>query len=108
MPKVKRILVPVDFSEPSLAALRFAIHLARFLKARLEIVHVVEAITYAPMIGSAVDLEGFGSSKRAPPSTGSPGWPPISGGGGHAAGLCSGSEQLRARSSISPSEPPPT
>jgi universal stress protein A len=59
MPKVKRILVPVDFSEPSLAALRFAIDLARPLKARLEIVHVVEAVTYAPMIGAAVDLDRF-------------------------------------------------
>jgi nucleotide-binding universal stress UspA family protein len=59
MPKIKRILVPVDFSEPSLAALRFAIDLARTLKARLEIVHVVEAVTYAPMIGSAVDLDKF-------------------------------------------------
>jgi nucleotide-binding universal stress UspA family protein len=59
MPKVKRILVPVDFFEPSLAALRFAIDLARSLRARLEIVHVVEAVTYAPMIGSAVDLDRF-------------------------------------------------
>jgi len=57
MPKIKRILVPIDFSEPSLAALRFAIDLARTLKARLEIVHVVEAATYAPMIGAAVDLD---------------------------------------------------
>jgi nucleotide-binding universal stress UspA family protein len=59
MSKIKRILVPVDFSEPSLAALRFAIDLARTLKARLEIVHAVEAVTYAPMIGSAVDLDKF-------------------------------------------------
>lgn len=59
MPKIKCILVPVDFSEPSLAALRYAVDLARMLKARLEIVHVVEAVTYAPMIGSAVDLDRF-------------------------------------------------
>src|SRR5262249_17458361 len=59
MPKIKRILVPVDFSEPSLAALRFAIDLARTLKARLEIVHAVEPVMYAPMIGSAVDLDRF-------------------------------------------------
>jgi nucleotide-binding universal stress UspA family protein len=57
--KIKRILVPVDFSEPSLAALRFAIDLARSVKARLEILHVVEPLTYAPMIGSAVDLDKF-------------------------------------------------
>jgi universal stress protein A len=59
MPKIKRILVPVDFSEPSLAALRYAVDLARMSKARLEIVHVVEAVTYAPIIGSAVDLDRF-------------------------------------------------
>jgi nucleotide-binding universal stress UspA family protein len=53
MPKVKRILVPVDFSEPSLAALRFAIDLARSLKTRLEIVHVVEAVTYRASPGRA-------------------------------------------------------
>ncbi len=55
--RIRRILVPVDFSEPSLAALRYAADLARSLNATLDIVHVVEAVTYAPMIGSAVDLE---------------------------------------------------
>ncbi|HSD11657.1 MAG TPA: universal stress protein [Candidatus Binatia bacterium] len=59
MPKIKRILVAVDFSKPSLAALRYGADLARMLKARLEIVHVVEPLTYAPMIGSAVDLDKF-------------------------------------------------
>jgi len=59
MPKIKHILVAVDFSGPSLAALRYSVDLARTLKARLEIVHVVEPLTYAPMIGSAVDLDKF-------------------------------------------------
>ena len=54
--RVRRILVPVDFSEPSLAALRYATDLARSLKASLDVVHVVEAVAYAPMVGSAVDL----------------------------------------------------
>ncbi|MET0153109.1 MAG: universal stress protein [Candidatus Binatia bacterium] len=55
--RFRRILVPVDFSEPSLAALRYATDLAHSLKASLDVVHVVEAVTYAPMVGSAVDLE---------------------------------------------------
>jgi universal stress protein A len=55
--RVRRILVPVDFSEPSLAALRYATDLAHSLKASLDVVHVVEAVSYAPMVGSAVDLE---------------------------------------------------
>lgn len=54
---VKRILVPVDFSKPSLAALRYAGDLARNLNATLDIVHVVEVLTYAPLVGSAIDVE---------------------------------------------------
>jgi universal stress protein A len=59
MAKIKHILAAVDFSDPSLAALRYAADLARALKAEIEIVHVVEPLIYAPMIGSAVDLERF-------------------------------------------------
>jgi len=57
MAKIKRILVPIDFSQPSLAALRYAVELARTLKARIELVHVVEIFAYAPMVGPAIDLE---------------------------------------------------
>jgi nucleotide-binding universal stress UspA family protein len=59
MPKlsrIKRILTPVDFSKPSLAALRYARSLAKFRHARLDVLHVVEALAYAPMVGSSVDL----------------------------------------------------
>jgi nucleotide-binding universal stress UspA family protein len=55
--RIKRILVPVDFSEPSLAALRHAIELARPLKATVDVLHVVEAVAYAPMVGATVDLD---------------------------------------------------
>jgi nucleotide-binding universal stress UspA family protein len=55
--RIRRILVPIDFSEPSLAALRYAADLARSVRATLDVVHVVEAMAYAPMIGSALDLE---------------------------------------------------
>jgi nucleotide-binding universal stress UspA family protein len=54
--RIKRILAPVDFSKPSRDALRYATTLAKLRHARLEVLHVVEALTYAPMIGSSVDL----------------------------------------------------
>jgi len=41
---IKRILVPVDFSEPSLRALDYAIDFARPLKAELAVLFVVEPI----------------------------------------------------------------
>jgi universal stress protein A len=39
---LKRILVPVDFSETSAAALRYGVELARGFKARLHLLHVPE------------------------------------------------------------------
>jgi nucleotide-binding universal stress UspA family protein len=44
-PKIslRRLLVPVDFSEPSFQALRHAIELAKELRATLRILHVVAA-----------------------------------------------------------------
>jgi len=61
MPKVtriKRILAPVDFSKPSLAALRYATVFAKSRRARIEVLHVVEAVTYVPMLGTSIDLTG--------------------------------------------------
>ena len=55
--RIRRILVPVDFSEPSLGALRYAVALARMLQASLDVLHVVEAVAYAPMVGPTFDLE---------------------------------------------------
>lgn len=43
---VKRILVPVDFSEPSMKALPYALALARQFRAELFLVHIVEQIVY--------------------------------------------------------------
>jgi len=44
---IKRIVVPVDFSEPSLAALRYAVELNQRCGATLLVVFVVEVIYYA-------------------------------------------------------------
>ena len=50
-PKIKKILCPVDFSDPSKRALENAIHLARMFKAKLTVLTVVPLIkklyTYA-------------------------------------------------------------
>jgi nucleotide-binding universal stress UspA family protein len=42
MIELRRILVPTDFSEPSAAALRYGVELARRFHARLYLFHVVE------------------------------------------------------------------
>jgi nucleotide-binding universal stress UspA family protein len=57
--RIKRILAPVDFSKPSLAALRYATAFAKSRRARIEVLHVVEAVTYAPMLGTSIDLTGL-------------------------------------------------
>jgi len=44
---IKKILVPVDFSDDALNALRYAQELGRTFKAELLILHVVEPIYYA-------------------------------------------------------------
>jgi len=54
--KIKRILVPVDFSEPSLRALDYAAELARALRSSIEVLCVVEPLVYAPLAGPAIDL----------------------------------------------------
>lgn len=47
---IKRILVPVDFSDPSLRALDYAIEFSRQRKSQLIVLHVVEPVYY-PMAG---------------------------------------------------------
>jgi len=52
---IKRILVPVDLSEPSIQALDYAVDLATFFKARLVIVFVAEPLYYAGDLGLFVE-----------------------------------------------------
>jgi universal stress protein A len=52
---IKRILVPVDFSDPSLQALDYAIELGRRLKAELIVLHAVEPVYYP----TAGDISGI-------------------------------------------------
>ena len=50
---VRRILVAVDFSERSEAALRYAVELARELGARIDVLHVVPPPSSARMVINA-------------------------------------------------------
>jgi universal stress protein A len=46
--QLKRILVPIDFSDPSSEALRSAVHLARNFGGEITLLHVVEQTFVAP------------------------------------------------------------
>jgi len=46
--RLKRVLVPVDFSEPSRKAIRYAYEFAGQFGARLTLLHVVEPLSYPP------------------------------------------------------------
>jgi nucleotide-binding universal stress UspA family protein len=50
MIRIKNVLVATDFSEPSIAALRYGRELARTFEARLEVLHVADNVyvTYGP------------------------------------------------------------
>ena len=64
-PVVKRILVPIDFSEPSQYALWYACDLARAHDAHIDLLHVIEAPTFpsfyqigaVALYGQVPDLE---------------------------------------------------
>lgn len=58
---IKRILVPVDFSKPALAALEYAVVFAKPFKARLTVLFVVEPIYSA--------APGFGDGATAAMAT---------------------------------------
>jgi nucleotide-binding universal stress UspA family protein len=57
---MKRILVPIDFSGPSLHALEYAVDLAKSVKAELSVCFVVEPIYYA-----VPDISGEGMAMAA-------------------------------------------
>ena len=44
--KIERILLPTDFSDHSLAALKYAVELAREHESEVVLVHVVEPLPY--------------------------------------------------------------
>ena len=56
--ELRRVLVPVDFSEPSRKALRYALSLAKPFNAEIRLLHVVEALVLPPDV-EVVDLAAF-------------------------------------------------
>lgn len=46
--RLSRIVVPVDFSEPSRKALHYAVSLAKSFNAQIRLLHVVEAVVFPP------------------------------------------------------------
>jgi nucleotide-binding universal stress UspA family protein len=63
---VKKIMVPTDFSERSLEALRYALEFANCLKSKLLVVCVVPPITGGPyLLGRGVDASRKGTLRSA-------------------------------------------
>lgn len=53
MIELRNILLPTDFSEPSLTATQYAVELARRFEAKLHLLHVIEdPVVYLPMFES--------------------------------------------------------
>jgi nucleotide-binding universal stress UspA family protein len=64
MLKVKRILVPVDFSKVSKRAIRYATALARQFSAELSLLHVVEHLAIDRILGLAQSAEALAASMK--------------------------------------------
>ena len=61
--KLKRILVPVDFSDCSKKALQYAIPFAKQFDAELVLLHVIDVTPIAPEVGF-VDAQGIPESRE--------------------------------------------
>ncbi|MCC6751074.1 MAG: universal stress protein [Deltaproteobacteria bacterium] len=61
MPQMKKLLVPVDFSDCSEAALHYAAELAKRFGASLEVLHVIEV---PPYLVPEVIVQGPGGSRQ--------------------------------------------
>jgi nucleotide-binding universal stress UspA family protein len=47
-PDIKKILIPIDFSDYSKGALKYAVNFSNFFKAELILIYVVEPVIYPP------------------------------------------------------------
>ena len=54
---VEKLLVPVDFSDPSVTSVKYAARLARDLSAEVILLYVVEPMMYPSGMGEVVDLD---------------------------------------------------
>src|SRR5260370_29142094 len=55
--KLKQIRVPVDFSDPSLKALQYAVPLAKKFGAKIPLLHVVEPVIYPESVVVPPEME---------------------------------------------------
>jgi nucleotide-binding universal stress UspA family protein len=62
--EVKTILVPTDFSEGSLDAMRYAMRLAELLGSRVVFLHVVEPLAYGPELTASYPVFDPGLTKK--------------------------------------------
>jgi universal stress protein A len=62
-PEISKVLVPIDFSDYSKSALKYAVNFVKYFKANLILVYVVEPVIYPPdfsmgqIVIPSVDLE---------------------------------------------------
>ena len=63
--KLKRILVPVDFSKPSRNALNYALSLAEQFGSAVTLVHIVEPVVYPNDWVYPISLPGFPETEKA-------------------------------------------
>ena len=47
-PNIKKVLVPIDFSDYSKSALKYSVNFVKFFKAELHLVYVIEPVIYPP------------------------------------------------------------
>ncbi|OGV00554.1 MAG: stress protein UspA, partial [Ignavibacteria bacterium RIFOXYA2_FULL_37_17] len=67
-PEIKKILVPIDFSDYSKSSLKYAVNFARNFNASLILVYVIEPVIYPPdfsMGQIAIPTAGLEMDKRA-------------------------------------------
>lgn len=67
-PDIKKILVPIDFSDYSKSSLRYSVNFAKHFQANLILIYVVEPVVYPPdfsMGQIAIPTVGLEMDKRA-------------------------------------------
>ncbi|HSP88099.1 MAG TPA: universal stress protein [Ignavibacteriaceae bacterium] len=67
-PNIKKVLVPIDFSDYSKSSLKYAVNYAKHFNASLVIVYVIEPVIYPPdfsMGQIAIPTPGLEMDKRA-------------------------------------------
>lgn len=62
--KISRILVPVDFSEASIKGLEYALWLAELMKAKINLIHVIEPVYVASTYPSTAYVPQYSEAEE--------------------------------------------